>query len=123
MGGNYLPQALFIAENIGKIVSILATVFAIVWSVISVVRILIVQMKAAVDAKDWEELLRIINELVIAAEQKFAKEGSAGAEKKKEVLSLIEKAGYEVTAVIDALVESAVFRNFNKDKLSGPKQP
>lgn len=115
-GGNYLPQALFIAENIGKIISILASVFAIVWSVISVVRILIVQMKSAVEAKDWEELLRIINELVIAAEQKFAKEGSSGAEKKKEVLALIEQAGYEITSVIDALIESAVFKNFNKDK-------
>ena len=36
--------------------------------------------------------------------------------KKEEVIALLESAGYEVTKVVDALIESIVYKQFNADK-------
>jgi len=103
-------------ELIGKILSIGISLYAIIWSLISVVKVFTEKMKIAIDNKDWEQMIQIISEFVKAAEQKFIGEKGAGKQKKEEVIKLLESAGYEVTSVVDALIESIVYQQFNADK-------
>jgi len=103
-------------EQIGKIISILLSLVTIIWSLVSVVKNFVEKLKIAINQQDWETTIELINEFVKAAEQQFAAQDKAGAEKKALVISLLEKAGYEVTEIIDALIESAVYSNFNEEK-------
>lgn len=109
-------QIIYYVQKIGTIVSIGVTLFAIIWSLISVVKIFVEKMKIAIENKDWEQMIEIVNEFVLAAEQKFLGEKGAGKQKKEEVIKLLESYGYEVTNIIDALIESIVYQQFNADK-------
>ena len=111
-----MNQVLYYVEYIGKIIAIGISVFSIVWSLISITKVYLEKLKIAVENKDWQNMLDIISEFVTAAEEKFIGKSGSGAEKKQMVISLLEEAGYEVTKVVDALIESAVYQKFNKDK-------
>lgn len=111
-----MNNVLYYAEIIGKILAICISVFTIAWSLISITKVYVEKLKIAVENKDWENMLNIIGEFVTAAEEKFIGQHGVGAEKKAMVISLLEEAGYEVTKVIDALIESAVYQNFNYNK-------
>ena len=100
----------------GKIVSIGLSLYAIIWSLITIVKAFSEKMKIAIENTDWEQMIQIISEFVLAAEQKFVGEKGAGKKKKEEVIALLESAGYEVTKVVDALIESIVYKQFNADK-------
>lgn len=109
-----INEVLVLVQNIGKIISIAVSLIAILWSLISVVKTFLAKMKLSIEAKDWENMLQTITEFVQAAEEKFAGEESAGAEKKAMVIDLLEQASYVVDDIMDALIESAVYKNFNK---------
>lgn len=100
----------------GKIISIGLSLYAIIWSLITLVKAFSEKMKVAIENKDWEQMIEVINEFVLAAEQKFADEQGAGKKKKEEVISLLQSAGYDVTKVVEALIESIVYKQFNADK-------
>lgn len=104
------------AEQIGKILSIGVSVFAIVWAVVSYTKVYIERMKMAIETKDWEQMIEIVKEFVLAAEQKFLNEKGSGAKKKEEVVNLLKSYGYEVNSIVDALIESIVYKQFNANK-------
>lgn len=112
-----LESILYYVRSIGRIISIGISVMTMVWSVISVVKVLVERMKLAVEEKDFSELLDVIDEFVIGMEQKYSTEDNVGAKKKEEVIKLLESAGYSFNEVIDALIESAVHRNFHPSSL------
>ena len=111
-----MNEVLYYVEYIGKILAIGISIFSIVWSLISITKVYLEKLHIAIENKDWESMINIIGEFVTAAEEKFIGKEGAGAEKKAMVISLLEDAGYEVTKVIDALIESAVYQKFNSDK-------
>ena len=111
-----MDSVLYYVELIGKIIATGLSVLAILWSLISVVKKLIEQMETAIENKDWESMINIINEFVIAVEEKYLNQESAGSLKKAEVVALLKEAGYEVTSIIDALIETAVYKQFNFNK-------
>lgn len=113
-----MNNILHYVEVIGKIVATGLSLYAIIWSLLTVVFKFKEKMEAAIEAKDWEAMLNIINEFVTAVEQKYVDEHGAGAKKKAEVIGLLEEAGYEVTHIIEALIESSVYKQFNSDKES-----
>ena len=112
-----MNEVLYYVEIIGKILAIGISVLSIVWSLISITKAYLEKLNVAIENKDWENMLNIIGEFVTAAEEKFIGKQGAGAEKKEMVVALLEEAGYEVTKIIDALIESAVYQKFNKDKV------
>ena len=111
-----MNEVLYYVELIGKILAIGISVASIVWSLISFTKVFVERMGAAIENKDWETMINIIGEFVTAAEEKFIGQQGSGAEKKAMVISLLEEAGYEVTKVVDALIESAVYQKFNSEK-------
>lgn len=111
-----MDTVLHYVQIIGKILAVGISVYTILWSLISFTQSFVEKMKLAIENKDWENMLQIISEFVTAAEEKFIDKQGAGVEKKAMVISLLEEAGYEVTKVVDALIESAVYRKFNSDK-------
>lgn len=111
-----MDEVLGYVQTIGKILSIGISVYAVVWAIISFVSVYVEKIKVAIENKDWQNMLDIVNEFVLAAEEKFLGQTGKGAEKKQMVISLLEEAGYEVTKVVDALIESAVYQQFNADK-------
>ena len=111
-----MEEILSYVQTIGKILSIAISIYAIIWAIVSLVKVYVEKMKLAIENKDWEGMINIVNEFVLAAEEKFLGKTGTGAEKKAMVISLLEEAGYEVTKVIDALIESAVYQKFNSDK-------
>ena len=111
-----MNNTLYYVEYIGKILAICISLYSIIWSLISITKVFVDKMKIAIENKDWENMLNIIGEFVTAAEEKFIGKAGSGPEKKEMVISLLEEAGYEITKVIDALIESAVYQKFNADK-------
>ena len=111
-----MEEVLKYVEYIGKVLSIGISIYAILWAIISLVKVYVEKMKIAIENKDWEQMIDIVNEFVLAAEEKFLGKTGTGAEKKQMVISLLKEAGYEVTQVVDALIESAVYQQFNADK-------
>ena len=111
-----MNEILKYVETFGKIISIGVSLYAILWSLISVVKIFIEKMQMAIENKDWEQMIQIVSDFVMAAEQKFLDEKGAGAKKKEEVVNLLKSYGYEVTEVVDALIESIVYQRFNAGK-------
>ena len=111
-----MDEILSYVQTIGKILSIGISIYAIIWAIISLVKVYVEKMKIAIENKDWEQMIEVINEFVLAAEQKFADEQGAGKKKKEEVISLLQSAGYDVTKVVEALIESIVYKQFNADK-------
>lgn len=111
-----MENVLHYVQVIGKILAIGLSLYAIIWSLVSVAKAFVDKMKVAVEQKDWEQMIAIIEEFVTAVEEKYLNKSGMGETKKAEVIALIESAGYEVTKVIDALVEAAVYNKFNKDK-------
>jgi hypothetical protein len=108
-----MEETLKYVSYIGKILSIGISLYAILWAIVSLVSTYVEKMKLAIETKDWEAMINIVNEFVIAAEEKFLGQKGSGKEKKEMVISLLEEAGYEVTKVVDALIESAVYQQFN----------
>jgi len=111
-----MDNILHYVEIIGKIASVGISLYAILWSLISVVKVFVEKMNLAIENKDWEQMLNIIEEFVTAVEEKYLNKNGMGATKKAEVIALLEAAGYEVTQVVDALIESAVYDKFNANK-------
>lgn len=111
-----INQVIYYIQKIGKILSIGISLYAIIWSLISVVKVFVEKMHMAIENKDWEQMIEIVNEFVLAAEQKFLGEKGSGKKKKEEVINLLESYGYEVTNIVDALIESIVYQQFNADK-------
>jgi len=111
-----MQDTLKYVESIGKILSIGISLYAILWALISIVKVYVEKMKLAIENRDWEAMITIVNEFVLAAEEKFLGKKGTGMEKKQMVISLLEEAGYEVTQVVDALIESAVYQQFNANK-------
>lgn len=111
-----INQVIYYIQKIGKILSIGISLYAILWSLISVVKVFVEKMHMAIENKDWEQMIEIVNEFVLAAEQKFLDEKGSGKKKKEEVINLLESYGYEVTDIVDALIESVVYQQFNADK-------
>ena len=111
-----MDEILSYVQTIGKILSIGISIYAIIWAIISLVKVYVEKMKIAIENKDWEQMIDIVNEFVLAAEEKFLNKQGAGAEKKQMVIDLLKEAGYEVTQIVDALIESAVYQQFNSDK-------
>ena len=111
-----MNEILYYVEYIGKILAIGISVFSIVWSLISITKAYLERLNIAIENKDWETMINIIGEFVTAAEEKFIGKSGSGAEKKEMVISLLKEAGYDVTQVVDALIESAVYQNFNYNK-------
>lgn len=111
-----MDEILSYVQTIGKILSIGISIYAIIWAIVSVVKVYVEKMKIAIENKDWQQMIDIVNEFVLAAEEKFLGKTGTGAEKKEMVISLLKEAGYEVTQVVDALIESAVYQQFNSDK-------
>lgn len=103
-------------EYVGKIISVGLSLYAIIWSLITIVKAYSEKIQVAVKNKDWEQMIEVINEFVLAAEQKFVGEKGSGKKKKEEVISLLELSGYKVNKIIDALIESIVYKQFNADK-------
>lgn len=108
-----MDTVLYYAELIGRLIAIGVSVFSIVYAIINLTKAYAEKLKLAIDNKDWELMLNIIGEFVTAAEEKFIGKEGAGAEKKEMVVSLLQEAGYEVTKIVDALIESAVYQKFN----------
>ena len=111
-----MEDVLHYTEIIGKVLATGISLYAILWSLISVVNVFVEKMKMAIEAKDWETMINIIEEFVTAVEEKYLNKSGMGATKKEEVVALLESAGYEVTKVVDALIESAVYNKFNAGK-------
>lgn len=111
-----MEDILHYVEVIGKIVATGLSLYAILWSLLTVVLKFKEKMEAAIEAKDWEEMINIINEFVTAVEQKYINEHGVGEKKKAEVINLLEEAGYDVTNIVKALIESSVYKQFNWDK-------
>lgn len=111
-----MNDVLYYIEIIGKILAIGISIYSILWSLISITKIYIEKLNIAIENEDWENMLNIIGEFVTAAEEKFIGKSGSGAEKKEMVITLLEEAGYEVTKVVDALIESAVYQKFNSNK-------
>ena len=111
-----MEEILKYVESIGKILSIGISLYAIIWAIISLVNVYVEKMKIAIENKDWQNMIDIVNEFVLAAEEKFLGKTGTGAEKKQMVIDLLKEAGYEVTKVVDALIESAVYQQFNSSK-------
>lgn len=111
-----MEEVLKYVGYIGKVLSIGISIYAILWAIVSLVKVYVEKMKIAIENKDWEQMINIVNEFVLAAEEKFLGKTGTGAEKKQMVISLLKEAGYEVTQVVDALIESAVYQQFNADK-------
>lgn len=111
-----MEEVLKYVEYIGKVLSIAISLYAIIWAIVSLVKVYVEKMKIAIENKDWQQMIDIVNEFVLAAEEKFLGKTGTGAEKKQMVISLLKEAGYEVTQVVDALIESAVYQQFNADK-------
>lgn len=111
-----MEEILSYVQTIGKILSIAISIYAIIWAIVSLVKVYVEKMKIAIENKDWQQMIDIVNEFVLAAEEKFLSKQGAGAEKKQMVIDLLKQAGYEVTQVVDALIESAVYQQFNSDK-------
>ena len=111
-----MDNVLHYVEIIGKILATGISLYAIIWSLITVVDKFKQNMEIAIENRDWEAMITIINEFVTAVEEKYIGQEGAGALKKAEVIKLLEEAGYEVTNIIDALIESSVYKQFNYDK-------
>lgn len=104
------------AGQIGKILSIGVSVFAVVWAIVAFTKTYIERMKIAIENKDWEQMITIVQEFVLAAEQKFLDEKGSGAKKKEEVVNLLKSYGYEITSTVDALIEAIVYKQFNSNR-------
>ena len=111
-----MEEILTYVQIIGKILSIGITLYAIIWAIVSLVKVYVEKLKIAVENKDWQNMIEIVNEFVLAAEEKFLGKQGAGAQKKQMVIDLLKEAGYDVTNVVDALIESAVYQQFNADR-------
>lgn len=111
-----MDNVLHYVELIGKILATGISLYAIIWSLITVVIKLKEKMQIAIENKDWESMINIINEFVTAVEEKYLNEQGAGAKKKAEVIELLKQAGYDVSSIIEALIESSVYKQFNWDK-------
>ena len=111
-----MDEILSYVQTIGKILSIAISIYAIIWAIVSLVKVYVEKMKIAIENKDWQQMIDIVNEFVLAAEEKFLGKQGAGVEKKQMVIDLLKEAGYEITQVVDALIESAVYQQFNSDK-------
>ena len=111
-----MDNVLHYVELIGRILATGISLYAIIWSLITVVDKFKQNMEIAIENRDWEAMITIINEFVTAVEEKYIGQDGAGALKKAEVIKLLEEAGYEVTNIIDALIESSVYKQFNYDK-------
>ena len=111
-----MDNVLHYVELIGRILATGISLYAIIWSLITVVDKFKQNMEIAIENRDWEAMITIINEFVTAVEEKYIGQDGAGALKKAEVIKLLEEAGYEVTNIMDALIESSVYKQFNYDK-------
>ena len=111
-----MNNVLHYVELIGKIVATGISLYAIIWSLLTVVNKFKQNMEIAIENRDWEAMITVINEFVTAVEEKYLDQEGAGALKKAEVIKLLEEAGYEITNIIDALIESSVYKQFNYDK-------
>ena len=123
-----MDNVLHYVELIGKIIATGISLYAIIWSLLTVVNKFKQNMEIAIENRDWEAMITVINEFVTAVEEKYLDQEGAGALKKAEVIKLLQEAGYDVTNIIDALIESSVYKQFNYDKdkkelTSEEKQP
>ena len=66
-----MDNVIHYVELVGKILATCISLYAIIWSLISVVQVFVEKMKIAIDNKDWENMIAIINEFVIAVEEKY----------------------------------------------------
>ena len=123
-----MDNVLHYVELIGKIIATGISLYAIIWSLLTVVNKFKQNMEIAIENRDWEAMITVINEFVTAVEEKYLDQEGAGALKKAEVIKLLQEAGYDVTNIVDALIESSVYKQFNHDKdkkelTSEEKQP
>ena len=66
-------------------------------------------LQATLKAKDKEELILLVEDLVAAAEQVFKGTGM-GQKKKAYVIEALSKAGRSIDGEVDAMIEAAVYR-------------
>lgn len=111
-----MDNVLHYVELIGKIVATGISLYAIIWSLVTVVMKLKEKMEVAIENKDWESMINIINEFVVGVEQAHLGEHGVGEQKKAEVIELLKQSGYEITKVIEALIEASVYQEFNWKK-------
>lgn len=72
-------------------------------------RYLVSWLKTKLNEKQTEKLDLFIAELVAAAEQMYKKDDPDGTVRLNYVQQMLVEAGYEVTAAVQALIESKVF--------------
>lgn len=70
---------------------------------------LIAFVKSKMDDRDAEKLDLFVSELVAAAEQLYADADEDGSVRRSYVQEMLVEAGYEITEVVKALIESKVY--------------
>ena len=83
--------------------------FALTVVLIVLARYVVPYLQATLKAKDKEELILLVEDLVAAAEQVF--KGTGKKKKKKAyVIEALSKAGRSIDGEVDAMIEAAVYR-------------
>ena len=83
--------------------------FALTVVLIVLARYVVPYLQATLKAKDKEELILLVEDLVAAAEQVFKGTGM-GQKKKAYVIEALSKAGRSIDGEVDAMIEAAVYR-------------
>lgn len=83
--------------------------FALTVVLIVLARYVVPYLRATLKAKDKEELILLVEDLVAAAEQVFKGTGM-GQKKKAYVIEALSKAGRSIDGEVDAMIEAAVYR-------------
>lgn len=66
-------------------------------------------LSAKLSAEEWAALVKLITALVEAAEQTLKEDDPTGKIRKNYVVSALKDLNYDITAEVDALIESAVY--------------
>lgn len=66
-------------------------------------------LSAKLSAEEWAALVKLINALVEAAEQTLKEDDPTGKIRKNYVVRALKDLNYDITAEVDALIESAVY--------------
>lgn len=83
--------------------------FALTVVLIVLARYVVPYLQATLKAKDKEELILLVEDLVAAAEQVFKGTGM-GQKKKAYVIEALSKAGHAIDGEVDAMIEATVYR-------------
>lgn len=66
-------------------------------------------LRVRIDSEETTEIVKLVYQIVAAAEQQFKKDDPNGSKRKQYVINLLTEMGFKITEELNALIEAAVF--------------